>query len=157
MKKGLSLLLCLVLLLALCAPVTALAEPSDGGPAIEKPVIVSIYDDTGALASGISVEIRDENGQAVDAWVTNGSTHTAFLTEGTYKLKIVDAPENYLIDEDEATIVVTLEEAERRDDFVGECFLDRSHPNVCANPNHIGLETYAVHDSAGSVVAYCFN
>ena len=157
MKKGLSLLLCLVLLLALCAPVTALAEPSDGGPAIEKPVIVSIYDDTGALASGISVEIQDENGQAVDAWVTNGSTHTAFLTEGTYKLKIVDAPENYLIDQDEATIVVALEEAERRDDFVGECFLDHSHPNVCANPNHIGLETYAVHDSAGSVVAYCFN
>ena len=157
MKKGLSLLLCLVLLLALCAPVTALAEPSDDGPAIEKPVIVSIYDDAGALASGISVEIRDESGQAVDAWVTNGSTHTAFLTEGTYKLKIVDAPENYLIDEDEATIVVTLEEAERRDDFVGECFLDHSHPNVCANPNHIGLETYAVHDSAGSVVAYCFN
>ena len=113
MKKRLIQLLCLVLLLALCAPVTALAEPSDGGPTIEKPVIVSIFDDTGALASGISVEIRDESGQAVDAWVTSGSTHTAFLTEGSYKLKIVDAPENYLIDEDETTIVVTLEEAER--------------------------------------------
>ena len=157
MRKLICAFLSLLLLFTLCAPLTALADDPGSAPTIEKPVYVDIYDELGAPVSGATVQVLDGSGQVVESWTSGSSAHTVFLPAGEYTLKLADVPEGYLIDQDEATISVTLEEAELRTDFVGECSTDHSHPNVCSNPNHIGLETYTVHDSEGTVTAYRFN
>ena len=157
MRKLICAFLSLLLLFTLCAPLTALADDPGSAPTIEKPVYVDIYDELGAPVSGATVQVLDGSGQVVESWTSGSSAHTVFLPAGEYTLKLADVPEGYLIDQDETPITVTLEEAELRTDFVGECVTDHSHPNVCSNPNHIGLETYSVHDSEGTVTAYCFN
>ena len=157
MRKRICVFLSLLLLFTLCAPLTALADDPGSAPTIEKPVYVDIYDELGAPVSGATVQVLDGSGQVVESWTSGSSAHTVFLPAGEYTLKLADVPEGYLIDQDETPISVTLEEAELRTDFVGECSKDHSHPNVCSNPNHIGLETYTVHDSEGTVTAYCFN
>ena len=157
MRRLICAFLSLLLLFTLCAPLTALADDPGSAPTIEKPVYVDLYDELGAPVSGATVQVLDGSGQVVESWTSGSSAHTVFLPAGDYTLKLADVPEGYLIDQDETPITVTLEEAELRDDFVGECFTDHSHPNVCINPNHIGLETYSVHDSEGTVTAYCFN
>ena len=156
MKRISAWFLCLVLLLGCSGIVSAYAEPSSG-PAIKKPVYVTVYDDTGAPASGVSFDVLGSDGSVVESLTSTGSSTSVFLPAGTYTLKITSVPEGYLFDEDEVTITVTLEEAELRDDLVGEAHYDHSHDRICTNPAHVGIETYTVHDQEGSVTAYCFN
>ena len=157
MKKLLSLLLSLVLLLSMASGVAARAEEPGTSPAIQKPVYITIVDELEEPVSGASVQVLDAAGKVVDSWTSAQEAHTAFLPEGEYTLRLTAVPEGYAIDRAETGITVTLAEAERRDDFVGECFYDHSHPDVCSVATHIGLETYAVHDAEGSVTAFCFN
>lgn len=160
MKKLFSFVLSLILLLSISGLVTVQAEEPDPGsssPTIEKPVHITIVDEQGAPVSGATIQINDSAGEAVDTMISYGGTCSSFLKEGDYTLKIVDLPSEYIADQDEASISVTLQEAERRDDLVGVVFYDHEHPEICSNANHIGLETYMVQDEEGSIVAYCFN
>ncbi len=158
MKKLLSLVLSLILLFSLAGLAAVQAEePVDTSPIIEKPVHVTIVDELGAPVSGATIQVQDTAGDAVDTLTSYGGACTSFLQEGEYTLKIVDLPGDYIADQDEAAVSVTLEEAERRDDFVGVVHYDHSHPEICSKDTHIGLETYEVQDSEGSITAYCFN
>ena len=153
MKKFFGILLALVLLISLGIVASAEGE----APSILKPVYITIVDEQGSPVSGASVQVLDSAGQAAAAWTTTGGAYTAFLPEGSYTLKLLSVPAGYVIENDQSTFTVTLEEAERRDDFVGEVTYDHAHPECCSVASHIGLELYTVHDSEGSVTAYCFN
>ena len=157
MKKLISLTIALLMLLSLCSAAFAEGEEPEAAPSIRKPVHITIVDELGTPVSGTDLEARDTEQQVVESWTAYGSTSTVFLPEGAYTLKIVSPPNGYLADQDEAEITVTVQEAELRDDLVGVCSYDHSHPDICSNPNHIGLETYAVYDGESTVTAYCFN
>lgn len=140
MKKLISLTIALLMLLSLCSAAFAEGEEPEAAPSIRKPVHITIVDELGTPVSGTDLEARDTEQQVVESWTAYGSTSTVFLPEGAYTLKIVSPPNGYLADQDEAEITVTVQEAELRDDLVGVCSYDHSHPDICSNPNHIGLE-----------------
>ena len=157
MKRTVSLLLIAILLFSLGSGAIASADEPGGSPVIEKPINVTITDELGAAVAGVTVQVLNESGEVVDSFVSSGGADSIFLPEGKYTLKVTAVPEGYLLEEVETSISVELLEAERLDNLAGICYFDHEHPEVCSNPNHVGLETYAVFDGSGSVTAYCFN
>ena len=107
MKKFFGILVAVVLLISL-----GIAASAEGdAPSIRKPVYITIVDEQGAPISGASVQVLDSEGQPAAAWTTTGGAYTAFLPEGSYTLKLLSVPAGYVIENDQSTFTVTLEEA----------------------------------------------
>ena len=158
MKKVLGVILSLVLLLSLGSVAVAGGEETTSGPVIQKPIHVTIVDELGNPVTGATVQVVGEDGSEVAAAQSMDGVVSLFLEKGTYTLKIIDAPEEYLLTGETTTVTVTLEEAEEKDDIRAETIASTNpdHKMFCKHePSH--LETYRVHDGEGQVTGYCFN
>ena len=139
-------------------------EPAHTAPVIEKPVYVTVTDETGTPKAGATVQVLDSEGTVVETVTNADETFTVFLPAGTYTLKITDAPEGFLPPAEDATITVELTEAEEKDNLVGET-VPAEYGNPLYEPYCIGhggtyrdrIESYFIHDEGESVRAYCFN
>ena len=74
-------------------------------------VIINKTDETGKPLSGATLQILDANGNVVDEWVSNGTSHEVLLPEGNYTLHEVSAPEGYIKASDK-TFTVKVEVAD---------------------------------------------
>ena len=139
-------------------------EPAGDAPVIEKPVYVTVTDETGTPKAGATVQVLDSDGNVVETVENAEETFTVFLTEGTYTLKITKAPEGFLPPKEDAVITVEVTEAEEKDNLVGET-VPAEYGNPLYEPYCIGhggtyrdrIESYFIHDEGESVRAYCFN
>jgi hypothetical protein len=167
MKRLLAILMSLAMILSLSGVVVASGEeaPESSVPVIEKPVYITISDDTGKPVSGVSLQILDTDGNVVKDYKGISSAHSAFLNKGSYTIQISGVPEGYIVDEENcsAGITIDLEEAEEKNDIPANTVYDDSHPEICI-PNysnlgsgHVGIERYTVLDVDGAVTAWCFN
>ncbi len=156
MKKVMSLLFALALLLSLGSTVTALGE-EPAPPAPEKPVAVTVLDEAGKPVSGVSVEVLDDSGKVVATLISSAQAESVFLPEGQYTLRIASVPDGYLPGESETPVVIARERGEQVKDYPGETHNDHSHTNVCSDHQHPGVETYGIKDGDRSVPVFSFN
>ena len=68
-------------------------------------VIINKTDEEGKSLSGATIQIIDADGNVVDEWVSDGSSHEVLLPEGNYVLHEVSAPEGYIKASDKAFTV----------------------------------------------------
>ena len=140
--------------------------PQHTAPVIEKPVYVTVTDETGTPKAGATVQVLDSEGTVVETVTNADETFTVFLPAGTYTLKITSAPEGFFPPKEDTTITVELTEAEEKDDLRG----DTIYPEI-GNPIYMQyciahgdplsyanrLETYVIYDEGNPVTTYCFN
>ena len=154
MKKLTSLFLSLALLLSMgCFVMAEGAQPmvEENAPMLEKPVQVTVTDETGTPVIDAAMQIIDSENHVLDTWTTDGGVHTLFLKEGEYSVETVAVPEGYVAGE-AVRLTVAPTEAEQGL-YPAEVVYDHDHTEICSNPNHVGLELYTVDGN----VAYCFN
>ena len=139
------------------------AEGGSTAPTIEKPVYVTVTDANGTPKAGATVQVIDSNGTVVQTISNAGETFTVFLPQGTYSLMVSDAPSGFVASNEASTVVVSLTEAEEKDDIPANTVYDDSHPEICV-PNlanlasgHVGIERYTVEEPEGNVTVWCFN
>ncbi len=133
MKKLISILCVLALLFSLS--VTAMAEEgAPAAPEIEKPIQISVVDESGAPVNSAVVQLSDAENGVLDTWNTDSSDHTVFLKEGSYFVENIQLPEGYTADRNEIGIRVIPNEAEQATDYVGTVTYDHDHTNICSNP-----------------------
>ena len=139
-------------------------EPAGDAPVIEKPVYVTVTDETGTPKAGATVQVLDSDGNVVETVENAEETFTVFLTEGTYTLKITKAPEGFLPPKEDAVITVEVTEAEEKDDIPANTVHDHDHTDYCAHPVNTanltedkGLPLFFVYDEGKEIPAYCFN
>jgi len=100
MKRIMSLILSLVMLLSLGGVVTVGAQDTEGennGPTIEKLLRITVTDELDNPVSDATVEILDEEDTVIGTYVSSEEgTISALLQAGTYTLKITDVPEGYI-------------------------------------------------------------
>ncbi len=135
---------------------TAEAEGESTAPVIEKPVLVTVTDETGTPKAGATVQVLDSNGAVVETVANADETFTVFLPAGTYTLKITAAPDGFLVPLEDATITVELTEAEEKDDIPANTTFDHDH-EFCNKAGHAGIELYTVYDDSQAITAFCFN
>ena len=154
-----------LLLLAALLPFGVFSAKAEGeeenstAPVIEKPVYVTVTDETGTPKAGATVQVIDSDGNVVETVTNADETFTVFLTEGTYTLKITAAPEGFLLPKEDAVITVEVTEAEEKEDITASTDYDYSHEAFCTKnkSGHVGIELYTVFDGEEEVIAYCFN
>ncbi len=139
------------------------AEGGSTAPTIEKPVYVTVTDANGTPKAGATVQVLDSDGTVVQTISNAGESFAVFLPEGTYSLKVSDAPSGFVPDSETATVTVSLTESEEKDDLPANTVYDDSHPEICV-PNlanlasgHVGIERYTVEEPEGNVTVWCFN
>ena len=165
MKKIMSLILSLVMLLSLGGVVTVGAQDTEGennGPTIEKLLRITVTDELDYPVSDATVEILDEEDTVIGTYVSSEEgTISALLQAGTYTLKITDVPEGYIFGElsdTVKTIEVSLEEAEIGYDISADTHPStvEAHRLFCNHtPSH--LEHYVIYDGVNEITGYCFN
>lgn len=155
MKKTFAVLLSLLMLLSVYGTVLAESDESNPAPEFEKPVTVSVADDTGATVQGAKLQLSDSEGNVLKTWNADGDK-TFFLKEGEYTVRNLSVSDDYLDEADPVLISVGRTEAEQAV-FTGSVMLDHDHHDICNRNSHIGLEIYTVSGAEGSTVAYCFN
>ncbi len=133
------------------------AKAETVAPVIEKPVHVTVVDEFGNPVDGVTVEVRDDGGEKVGEAVSVGGTLSVFLPAGDYTVQGTAVPDGYLLIDETHDVSVELQEAEERDNILGNTVTDHEHPAFCSRANHIGLEMYSVSDGEETVTAYCFN
>ena len=155
MKKTFAVILSLVLLLSVCGTVFADSGETNQTPEFEKPVTVSVTDETGAPVSGATLQLSDSEGNVLKTWDANGD-RTFFLKEGEYAIRNLSVSDDYLEDTEPVFITVERTEAEQTV-YTGTVQYDHDHTAICNRSKHVGLELYTVSGNGESTVAYCFN
>lgn len=135
MNKSIFLRICMVFGMVLCvsfAPNVLASEETndtnltdDGTEVVEEQseehkvsVVIDKVDDNGNPLAGATLQILDSEGNVVEEWVSDGSSHQIMLPEGDYILHEKEAPEGYILAEDKPfTVKVEVNELVAGVDF----------------------------------------
>jgi len=154
MKKFLSLLIALMMVFSVVGFAYAEEEEEPNPePEFVRPVEITAVDEDGNPIDGVELRISDENDHQ-EIWNTDND-QLLFLKEGSYLFEGLTAPEGYFFEE--AVPVVVERTEDERETYIGNCVYDHDHPEICSNPNHLGLELYSVTNGEKTIVGYCFN
>ncbi len=155
MKKTFAVFLSLAMLLSVWGTVLAEGEEKNPAPEFERPVFISVADDSGAQVNDAVLQLSDSEGNIVEVW-NAGDDRLFFLGEGEYTITNLTVSDDYM--EEAEPVVLTVERtAEEQAAFTGSVRYDHDHGAICNNAQHIGLELYTVTGNGNSVAAYCFN
>lgn len=155
MKKFLSFLIACIMVFSAVGIVAAEDGEPDPEPEFVRPVEIEAVDENGDPIDGVELKLTDADGNVVKNWVADGE-QTLLLPEGEYLLKTVSAPDGYLAG-DEVPVTVARLQAEEGT-FTGNCTLLHTHPEICSNTKHAGIELFTITDGNGNTIpAYCFN
>lgn len=155
MKKFLSFLIACIMVFSAVGIVAAEDGEPDPEPEFVRPVDITAVDENGDALDGVELKLTDADGNVVKNWVADGE-QTLLLPEGEYLLKTVSAPDGYLAG-DEVPVTVARLQAEEGT-FTGNCTLLHTHPEICSNTKHAGIELFTITDGNGNTIpAYCFN
>ena len=148
-------LLCLALFLFVFIPTTVFAiedndeqiETTASTDEVHKvAVITTKVDENGSPLAGATLQIIDSEGNVVDEWVSDGSEHTSFVSDGDYTLHEVSAPAGYKVAEDQTfSVVVEIKEINADTDHDDE--LCKLYP----------AELYYVESEGEKEEVYCIN
>lgn len=110
-------------------------------------VIITKVDEEGNPLAGAKLQILDPNGKLIDEWVSDGKAHEIELTDGTYTLHEVEAPEGYDLAEDqEIPVKVEIKPTTANVDF---------SETPC--PHYEGTPLYYVTIAGKKHEVYCIN
>ena len=116
-------------------------------------VITSKVDENGDMLAGAKLQILDKNGNVVDEWTSTTETHETQLSDGTYILHEVEAPEGYdLADDVEFIVKVEIAQLSAGVDV---------DPVVCTHyedgQGNFGIVLYYVEIEGKKHEVYCIN
>ena len=110
-------------------------------------VIITKVDEEGNPLEGAKLQILDSKGNVIDEWVSDGKAHEIELTDGTYTLHEVEAPEGYDLAEDqEIPVKVEIKPTTANVDF---------SETPC--PHYEGTPLYYVTIAGKKHEVYCIN
>ena len=110
-------------------------------------VITSKTGENDELLSGARLQILDKDGRVLDEWVSTTEEHETLLSDGTYILHEVEAPEGYdLADDVEFTVKVEIAELDAGSD---------ASATPC--PHYTGTQMYYVEIKGEKHEVYCIN
>lgn len=155
MKKFLSFLIACIMVFSAVGIVAAEDGEPDPEPEFVRPVEIEAVDENGDPIDGVELQLKDADGNVMETWTANGE-RTLLLPEGDYTLEGLSAPEGYAVES--ATAITVARLAEEKGTFTGNCTLLHTHPEICSNTNHAGIELFTITDSNGETIpVYCFN
>ncbi len=110
-------------------------------------VITNKVDEEGNPLSGAHLQIIDAEGNIVDDWISDGNPRETLLSDGTYILHEVEAPEGYDKAEDKEFIVkVEIAELDAGADY-----------SATPCPHYLGTAMYYVEIEGKKHEVYCIN
>ena len=110
-------------------------------------VITTKVDEDGNLLAGAKLQILDQKGNVLDEWVSTTLEHETLLSDGTYILHEVEAPEGYdLAEDEEFTVKVEIAKLDAGSD---------ASATPC--PHYYGTQMYYVEIESKKHEVYCIN